>query len=108
VLLLDPVNELFLGDPLAIGTYHHRRAVGIVGTYVDAAMPAELLKSHPDIGLKVFDQMADVDVPIGVWQGTGNENPSHKGAYSAEACGVGRVKSIGARFPGSTRTPHCN
>ena len=43
------------------GANHDRRAVRVVGTDVDAAVADELLESHPDIGLDVLDQVADVD-----------------------------------------------
>ena len=46
----------------------------VVGTHVDAVISAQLLKPHPDVGLDVLDQMADVDVAIGVGECGGNEN----------------------------------
>ena len=37
-------------------------------------LPAQLLEADPDVGLDVLDQMADVDVAVGVGQGAGDEN----------------------------------
>jgi hypothetical protein len=36
------------------------------------------LKSHPDIGLDVLHQMANVDVAVGVGQGGGNKKSAHE------------------------------
>ena len=62
--------------PSLPGADHDRRAVGVVGADVDAAVPAELLEADPDVGLEVLDQVADVDVAVGVGQGAGDQNPS--------------------------------
>ena len=43
---------------------------------VDTAMTAQFLKADPDIGLDVFHQMPDMDVSIGIGQGSGDENLS--------------------------------
>ena len=66
-------DQLLLAAPLLPGADHDRRAVGVVGTEVDAAVPAQLLEAHPDVGLEVLDQVADVDVAVGVRQGGGDE-----------------------------------
>ena len=36
-------------------------------------MPAKFLKTDPDIGLDIFDQMPQMDGAVGVGQGTGDE-----------------------------------
>ena len=46
------------------------------------ALAAQLLKAHPDIGLDVLDQMADMDVPVGVRQRTRDQKPARHGARS--------------------------
>ena len=40
-------------------------------------VPAQPLEPHPDIGLDVLDQVAQVDVPIGIGQGTGDQDAAH-------------------------------
>jgi len=60
------VNELLLGAIPLPRAFHDRRAMGVVGTDVNAAISAELLKSNPDIGLDVFDQVTNVNRPVGV------------------------------------------
>ena len=59
------------------GADHDRRAVGVVGADVDAAVPLQLLEADPDVGLQVLDQVADVDRAIGIGQGAGDEKAWH-------------------------------
>jgi hypothetical protein len=47
--------------------------VSIVGTDVNAAIANQFLISDPDIGLDVFDQVTNVNWPVGVGEGTGDE-----------------------------------
>ncbi len=81
--LLHVGDQLFLAAALLPGTDHDGRAVRVVGTDVDASMPAQLLKPDPDVGLDVLDQMADMDVPVGVGQGGGDQNPAWAGGESS-------------------------
>src|SRR4029079_5344282 len=59
------------------GANHHRRAMGVVGTHIDAPIAPQFLEADPDIGLDVLHQMADVDIAIGVGKGRGNEDSTH-------------------------------
>ena len=74
VLLPDAGDELFRGEPFLLGAQHDRRAMSVVGTAIDTVMATHLLKAYPDVGLDVFDQMAQVDGAVGVGQGGGDEN----------------------------------
>src|SRR5690554_4161048 len=47
--------------------------VGVVGAHIQAMMPAQLLKTHPNVGLNLLHDMPKVQVAIGVGEGTGNE-----------------------------------
>ena len=80
-------DELFRGDAVLLGAQHDRRAVGIVGADVMAFVAAQLLEAHPDIGLDIFNQMADVDRTVGVGQGTGNENSAGSVIHGKDNCG---------------------
>ena len=63
-------DDLLLGTALAAGADGDRGAVRVIGADVDAAgVAAHLLEAHPDIGLEVLDEVAEVHVPVGVWQG---------------------------------------
>ena len=46
----------------------------IVRTDEDAAVPTQFLKADPDVRLRVLDQVAEVNVPVGVGQRGGDEN----------------------------------
>jgi hypothetical protein len=39
-----------------------------------ALMTTHLLKTHPDVGLDVFDKMTQMNRAIGIGQGTGDED----------------------------------
>src|SRR6056297_2097433 len=83
-------DQIGFAASFLLGANHDRRAVCIVGADVDTAMPAEFLKTDPDVGLDVFDQMPDMDRPVRVGQGTGDEDAS--GAYKSIG-GRGRKKA---------------
>ena len=74
VFMPDAVDQLLWRNALAFGTQHDRCAVGVVGAAIDALMPTHFLESYPDVGLNVFDQMAQVDTAVGIWQGGGDQN----------------------------------
>jgi hypothetical protein len=47
-------DQFFFASAFLSGADHDRGAVGVVGTDVNSAVPAEFLKPHPDVGLHVF------------------------------------------------------
>ena len=55
------------------GRNHDRRAVGVVGTDEVHLVALHALEPHPDVGLDVFHDVADVEVAVGVGQGGGDE-----------------------------------
>lgn len=73
------VGGLHLGDEfefrstLLPGPDHDRRSMGVVGADEDAASTGKLLETDPNIGLDVLDQMADMDMAVGVGQGGGDQ-----------------------------------
>ena len=74
--LMSAISCLFAAALLA-GAHHDRRAVRVVGADVDGAVAAQLLEAHPDVGLDVLDQMAQVDVPVGVGQRARDQDFRH-------------------------------
>ena len=64
VFLADAPNELFRLDAFGAGLEHDRRAVGVVRTDINTAVAAQLLETHPDVGLDVFHQMAEMIDPL--------------------------------------------
>ena len=69
-------NHGFFGPTFATCANHNGRSMRVVSADEDAAMTAQFLKADPDIGLDVFHQMPDMDVSIGIGQGSGDENLS--------------------------------
>ena len=70
---ISAINSSSLRPSLP-GADHDRRAVRVVGTDVDAPVAAQLLEAHPDVGLDVLDQVAEMDRAVGVGQGCGDED----------------------------------
>ena len=77
------VTQMFLLDAvdLLLGTYpqffccqHDSGAVGVVGTDVNTMVPAGLLEPYPDIGLYLFQQVAQMQRAIGIGQCACNED----------------------------------
>ena len=75
--LLHLGDQLFLGDAFLPGADHDGRAVGIVGTDIDAPPAAKFLESDPDVRLQILDEMPDMDVAVGIRQCAGHQNASH-------------------------------
>ena len=71
---LDAGDEGFRRDPRLLGCQHDRCAVGVVGAAVVALVAAQFLKAHPNVGLDVFDHVAEVDAAVGIGQRGGNED----------------------------------
>ncbi len=67
-------NLLFRRVTKLLRFQHDRRTVRIVRTHVSAIHTAQFLEAHPNIGLDIFHQMAEVNRTIGVRQGAGNQD----------------------------------
>jgi hypothetical protein len=94
VLAPNPIDELFGRDPLLLGPDHHRRAVRVVGAEIQAGIAAQLLKPHPNVRLEIFDQMPDVDRPVGIGQRRGNDDLARHGwSLSCEGSDASSEKS---------------
>jgi hypothetical protein len=67
-------DQLFFASAFLTGANHDCRSVRVVGTHENAPVPHQFLEPHPDVGLDVFDQVPDMNVPVGVGQGRGDED----------------------------------
>ncbi len=85
VRLLHIGDQFFFGAAFLAGTDHDRGAVSIVGTDVNAAVAAQLLEPHPDIGLDILHQVPDMDVPVGIRQRGRNEDLA-RGCFRLRHC----------------------
>ena len=74
VVRFDLRNLLLRGDAVFFRLEHDGGAMGIVGAHVDALLTAQFLETDPDIGLDVFQQVAQVNGAIGVGKGTGHQD----------------------------------
>ena len=70
-------NQLFRGDAFLLRAQHDGRAVGVVCAHVPALVTTQPLKAHPDVGLDVLNEVADMDRAVGVGQGAGDENAAY-------------------------------
>ena len=61
-------DEFFFAAAFLASSQHDRRTMRVVSAHIDDAMTTQLLKTHPDIGLDVLDQMPDVNLSVGVGQ----------------------------------------
>ena len=89
---LDRLDELLGAQPGFLRGQHDRRAMGVVGADEMHGMPAHALGAHPDVGLDVADQMADVQGPVGIGQGIGDKDLPCRRAHSVQ---VPRVQGRG-------------
>ena len=74
MFLVYPVNKRLGRNAFFLRLEHDRCAVGIVGADEIASVAAQPLESHPDIGLDIFEEMAKVNLPVGVGQGACNQD----------------------------------
>ena len=88
VFVPHTADQGFRRDAFLFCAQHDRRAVGVVGAHVAAVVAAHLLEAHPDIGLDVFDQMAEVDAAVGVGQGGGDEDLAGHGGGGARKAAI--------------------
>ncbi|MCY1363797.1 hypothetical protein D9M69_505760 [compost metagenome] len=93
VLGAHGVDQLFRGDPFALGAQHDRRTVGVVSADVGRLVATHLLETHPDVGLDVLQHVTEVDGTVGVGQGAGDENLAGFG-HGDQAVRGNRGKSV--------------
>jgi hypothetical protein len=66
--------------PGLFGRDHDRRAMRVVGADEVHLVAAHALEPHPDVGLDVLHDVADVEGAVGVGQGGGDEQLARHGA----------------------------
>ena len=71
------------------GRDHDRRAVRVVGTHKVDLAALHALEPHPNVGLDVLHDVADVEVAVGIRQGGGDEQLAMRhGKQDLEAKGL--------------------
>ena len=79
MFLVHAGDQRFRGDAFLFGAQHDGRTMRVVGTDICCIVADELLKTHPDIGLDIFDQMTQVDGPVSVGQRGSDEQSTFHG-----------------------------
>jgi hypothetical protein len=74
VFLAHALDQLLGRDAFRLGLEHDGRAVRVVRADVVDLVSAHPLEPDPDVGLDVFQKMPDMNRPVRVGQGAGNEN----------------------------------
>ena len=88
MILAHRRDQLALGAPLCPGPDHDCRAVGVVSAEIDGLVAAELLEADEDIRLDVLDQVPEVDLPVGIRERRGHEDPAEcRGIHGGRAQG---------------------
>ncbi len=72
-------DQLLRRDAFGLRLEHDGCAVRVIGADVVALMAAQLLKSDPDVGLNGFEDVAQVQRPIGVGQSAGDKDSAALG-----------------------------
>ena len=70
-------HKLLWGDAGLLRGNHDGRAMGVVCTDKIHALPLHALITHPNIGLDVLHDVADVEVSIGIRKGGGDKELAH-------------------------------
>ena len=78
MLLSDLADKLLRGNAFPVGLEHDRRAVRVVRANIITGVAALFLEAYPDVGLDVFDQMADMDRAVSIRQSTGDEDVTNR------------------------------
>lgn len=69
VACIASLDELFGRNAILTGANHDGRAVGIIGADIDAFVALHFLEAGPEVGLEIFDEMAEMDIAIGIGKG---------------------------------------
>ena len=74
LVALGHLGDQLLGRrALGLGLEHDRRAVRVVGADEVDLVPLQPLEAHPDVGLHVLHDVADVERAVGVRKRGGDE-----------------------------------
>ena len=83
-------NELLGRDTRFLSGNHDGRAMGVIGADEVDLVALHALKTHPDVGLDVLHDVANVKVTVGIRQGGGDKEL----ARGHRTCWPIRVKKV--------------
>ena len=96
-------DDFSFGAAFLAGPHHDGGAVGVVGAEEQGASTAKFLEANPDIGLDVFNEVANVDVAVGVREGGGDEEGSGHGGQYRQGRDERREESKGGKWGGKKK-----
>ncbi|MNT60034.1 hypothetical protein D3C72_1975910 [compost metagenome] len=67
-------NELFWSDAAFASLHHNWRAMRVVCANKNAIIATHALEASPKVSLKIFYQMPNMDISIGIGQSSGHKN----------------------------------
>ena len=79
----DPGDERFGRDALGLRLQHDGRAVPVIGTHEMHLVAAHALKPHPDVGLDVLHDVADVKRAVRIGKSSGDEKTAFHDGFSS-------------------------
>jgi len=85
----DIGDESLWRDAGFLGGNHDGRAMRIVGTHEMHCRTAHALEAHPDIGLGVLHDVANMEIGVRVRQGGGDEELAGHGGVRSTRAGIG-------------------
>jgi hypothetical protein len=97
----DLADELLWRLAGLLGRDHDRRAVRVVGAHEMHHVALHALEPHPDVGLDVLHDVADVELAVGIRQGGGDEELAlghRRGAFWGDLTKAAAVRPAGGAF----------
>ena len=79
VIAGNALDQCLGRNTFLFGTQHDGGAVRVIGAYVIALLATAFLEAHPDVGLDIFEQMAQVNGAVGIGKRTGDQNTAWGG-----------------------------
>ena len=97
---IDPLDQAFRRFARFLGLEHDRCAMGVIRADVVTFMAAHFLKAHPDVGLDVLHEVAQMNGAIGVGQGAGYQNSAGLCGRIGHCAGIGGAEKRGGNYSG--------
>ena len=105
LLHAHPRDQVLGRDAFLPCLEHDRRAVRVARADEQAVVSAQPLVADPDVGLDVFQRVAEVQSAVGVRQCAGDEKAAGRGGHGVAGVGKARDYDMPGRSPAPGRRP---